>query len=226
MSATKILEIACFNLESALIAEQAGADRIEFCVDYKNGGLSPSIAQLQEARNKIKIPMFVMVRPRAGNFVYSEMEIQWMIQYIMFCEIEGIDGIVFGALSTENKIDIKTCSRIIEAAGSLSLTFHRAIDECKDMKNSIDQLITIGVHRVLTSGGEKNALAGLENIKHLQLKFGNKIKILPGGGIRSSNINLLKATACTEFHSSALIENSSIADANEILRLKQFLTEA
>ena len=224
MCAHKILEIACFNLESVLIAERAGADRIEFCVDYNNGGISPPIELLSEVRDKIKIPLFVMIRPRAGDFVYSETEIQWMIKYVEQCRTHGTDGIVFGALSPKNEIDLKTCSCLIEAAGSMSLTFHKAFDECMDTENSINKLIEAGVNRILTSGGKKNAVEGIKKIEQLQLSFGQKIIIMPGGGIRSGNIDQVKTSTCNEFHSSALCENSLIADAEEIQTLKRLLT--
>ncbi|WP_317899944.1 copper homeostasis protein CutC [Aurantibacillus circumpalustris] len=224
MSTPKLLEIACFNLESALIAEKAGADRIEFCIDYEVGGISPPIDLILEAREKIKIPVYVMVRQREGNFVYSEIEIQWMIQYVLFCATHGINGIVFGALTGENEIDLKTCVRLIEAAGNMSITFHRAIDECVNREGSINQLISLGINKILTSGGQKDALSGLEKIKKLQSTFGKKIIIMPGGGLRSENIKLLMDSGCSEFHSSALEKNSFIADAKEIQTLKQLLT--
>jgi len=222
MSPKRILEIACFNIESALIAQDTGAQRIEFCVDYQGGGISPPKELLLEARNKIKIPMYVIIRPRTGDFIYSEMEIQWMIQYILFCGLNGIDGIVFGALTKENAIDLGTCSRLLEAAGAMSLTFHRGIDACSDVENSISRLINLGVHRVLTSGGQKDALSGREQIKQLQLKFGKKIIIMPGGGVRSGNIGLLMDTGCREFHSSAILHGDK-TDAKEIKMLKEFL---
>jgi copper homeostasis protein len=222
MPASKLLEIACFNLESALTAQKSGADRIEFCEDYKNGGVSPSVEKIDKAREKIVIPLHVIIRPRAGNFVYSEMEIQWMMQYILFCQHAGIDGIVFGALTDQKEIDINVCSRLIECAGNMSLTFHRAIDETSDIERSIQQLIDLKIHRVLTSGGRSNVIDGISEIEQLHSKFGKKIIIMPGGGIRSSNINKLLATGCREFHSSAIMEGEN-ADAEEIEMLGNHL---
>jgi copper homeostasis protein len=238
------LEIACFNIESAVIAQNAGADRIELCENYEAGGYSPSVQNIQQAREKIKIPLHVMIRPRPNDFDhpfvlsapdafnYPEMEIQWMIQYILLSRLHGVDGVVFGVLTAEKEIDVKICSRLIEVAcdrfknfkNSLSVTFHRAIDECRDIEKSIQLLIDLGVQRVLTSGGKKTALEGMNTIKKLQDRFGDKIIIMPGGSIRSSNIDKIKTSGCIEFHSSAIVHNTGLADAEEVRKLKSLAT--
>lgn len=230
----KILEIACFSLESARIAQLAGANRIELCNNYEAGGYSPSVTDMIKARKLIQIPLHVMVRPNPAlfknpalhgpeTFCYSEMELQWMLQYIMACRVSGIDGIVFGALSPEKEIDVTACSRLMEAAGSLSLTFHRAIDVCPDSEAAIRVLISLGVHRVLSSGGAPTAMAGLNQLTRLQANYGHQIRLMPGGGIRSANIEILLQSGCTEFHSAALNPSTGAVDAAEIQSLKKFV---
>ncbi len=221
---SKILEIACFNLESALISQNSGADRIELCTNYTMGGLTPSHAKILEAQKQIQIPVHVIIRPHAKGFVYSVSEIAQMKNDILFCKENKIDGIVFGVLDSVNEIDINICKALISLAKPMLLTFHRAIDECNNIEKSIEQLIELGFDRVLTSGGKNNCVEGLEILKKLQNKFGNKIIILPGGGIRSSNINeIINTTGCNEFHSSTLLVNDLIANSQEIKSMKEIL---
>lgn len=231
----KLLEIACFSLESAVIAQSAGADRIELCEDYSSGGHSPSLEEIKKTRKLIKIPLHVMIRPRPTDFSelfplsdphefnYSEMEIQWMIGYTIACQLEGIDGIVFGALTKQKEIDTQVCSRLIEVAQNMSLTFHRAIDDCANIKTGIENIISLGFHRVLTSGAKPNAMEGLQTLTQLQKDFGDKITIMPGGGIRSGNIKNLLDTGCREFHSAALKGNEITPDPSEIEKIKSLL---
>lgn len=202
-----LLEIACFNLESCIIAQKAGAHRIEYCTDYDSGGLTPSFQDIAKARQHIKIPLHIIIR-------FKKNDIKLMEEAIWFCNKFKIDGVVFAVLNN-NKIDILQCVKLVELAGSMKCTFHRDIDKCANIDESIEQLIDIGFHNVLTSGGKENALAGIESIAHLQNKFGSKISIIPAGGIRPNNIQIIKeSTGCTHFHSSALDTNTKIA--NEI----------
>jgi len=224
MNSDEILEIACFNLESALLAESAGADRLELCENYKKGGLTPSHFLIHEACQKIKIPLHVIIRPRAGNFIYSDEEITKMREDILFCKENRLQGVVFGVLTNENKIDLSVCKSLIECARPMAVTFHRAIDACKDINSSCRDLINLGVDRVLTSGGSGNAADNIPSLIKLQEEFGKRIKIMPGGGIRSSNLSELRKTNCTEFHSAAIINESEICDSSEVKRLKKLLT--
>lgn len=223
MQKSKILEIACFNPESALIAQSSGADRIELCENYREGGLTPSQKTILEVRHKIQIPLHVIIRPRSGNFVYSVPEIEEMKRSILFCKEHKIDGIVFGVLTEEKEINKFICGELIELTKPMSLTFHRAIDQCINLENTIEELIQMGVDRVLSSGGKSNALEGLFELKKLQEKYGEKIIIMPGGGIRSSNMKELLKSGCKEFHSAALIPGEEIASVAEIKALGQFL---
>jgi copper homeostasis protein len=215
-----MLEIACFNLESALIADKAGADRIELCQNYSLGGLSPANDLILEVRKNIKIPVYVIVRPHARNFMYDEEEIKAMKQTILFSKEQGVNGFVFGCLTSENNINEVLCEELLELANPLPVTFHRAIDQTKDITLAIQTCIHLGFKRVLTSGAKENAFAGKENLHALQLHFGKDILLMPGGGIRSENIELIKkVTQCHEYHSAALTDSSEICDPLEIKKL-------
>lgn len=219
---SNILEIACFHIESCIEAQQAGADRIEFCKDYSLGGITPSHDDILKARQALHIPLHIIIRPRGGNFIYTKDEVETMKRDIIFCKENGINGVVFGALTTDHKFDSFINKEFLEVAGSMSATFHRAIDECADIDDAMVNLIKAGFTRVLTSGGKQNALDGIQNINRLQQKFGKQIIIIPGGGIRSSNISrLLEQTECFEFHSAALTSTKELVDTTEIKQLLQ-----
>ena len=214
MPVNRILEIACFNVESAILAQHAGADRIEFCENYKLGGITPLQQNIAELRKKIHIPLFVMIRPRAGDYIYSAFEIEKIKQSIFFCKEQHIDGLVFGALTAENKIDIKLCEQVIQWAAPLPITFHRAIDECPNFDEAIAHLIKLGFKSVLSSGGSASARQGLKQLQHLQQKFGDHINIIAGGGIRSTNLNQLFKSRCVNYHSAAITSNTELPDTN------------
>ena len=220
------LEIACFNLESAIIAEQAGADRIELCRHYDLGGLTPSELDIAEATKKIKIPIFVMIRCKADSFVYSLNEIEQMKQSIAFCKKHAVAGFVFGALTKFGEVDVFACKELIDAANPLPVTFHRAIDECIEIEASIRTIITLGFKRILSSGKANSAIEGIHQLKSWQKKFGQQIIFLPGGSVRSSNIvQLMQNTACSEFHSAAVTNDSGNCDATEIKKIKQLILQ-
>jgi copper homeostasis protein len=209
------LEIACFNLESCLIAQKAGANRIEFCHDYSIGGITPAHHEILQARKQIQIPLHVIIRPRAGDYYYNEKEINQMKEDIIFCKENKIDGVVFGILTKENEIAPEN-SELVKLAKPMACNFHRAIDECQDIFKSAEKLIQLGFDRTLTTGTKANALEGKEIIAQLQTKFGNKIKIMPGGGVRATNIASLFPTNCNEFHSAAITRRNMLCDENEI----------
>ena len=219
-----ILEIACFNLESALIAQRAGADRIELCEDYASGGVTPSMETITQARKQIAVPMFVMIRPRGGNFVYNKAEIDVMKEAIVFCKKAGIDGVVFGILDAQNKIDSSLCKELVKLAQPMKTTFHRAFDEPKEPLQALEDIIACGFDRILTSGGGQTALEGADVISSLIEKAKDRIIIVPGGGVRSHNIEEIKARIITkEFHSAALDKATMLAEENEIRKLKSAL---
>ncbi len=220
-----LLEIACFNLESCLIAQSAGAGRVELCEDYAAGGITPAQALVKQAREALNISLFVMIRPRGGNFVYTEAEFGAMQEQVLFCRQQLCDGVVFGILNEQGKIDRERCARLVELAGPMQCTFHRAFDETTDPDEALQTIIDCGFSRILTSGKHKSAVEGIDLINHLISRSNGHIKIMPGGGIRSGNISILvKGTAAEEFHSAALTGHSEIADEKEVIALKNILS--
>jgi copper homeostasis protein len=218
------LEIACFNFESALIAQEAGADRIELCDNYFFGGITPSEETIKKVRERISIDLFVMIRPREGGFVYDGKEFLKMKEQIEFCKEQKCNGIVFGILTNQNKMDVPRCKELVELASPLHCTFHRAFDEVTDPKMALEQIIQCGFKRILTSGQKATAFEGAKLLAELQNLEKEKISIIAGGGVRSSNIAEIKrATGVTEFHSSAITGDEIIVDAVEIKKMKSYL---
>jgi copper homeostasis protein len=219
-----LLEIACFNLESALIAQRAGADRIELCEDYSCGGITPSFETIIDARKKISIPVFVMIHPRKGAYSYNHKEIEEMKKQILFCKENGIDGVVFGILDEHKNVDKILCAELLSLTHPMKATFHRAFDEAAHPLAAMEDITECGFNRILTSGQMKTALEGADMISFLTKKSNGQVTILPGGGIRSNNIMELKEkTGLREFHSAALNTTTMLADENEIRKLKSLL---
>ncbi|MBK9284396.1 MAG: hypothetical protein IPM51_08750 [Sphingobacteriaceae bacterium] len=221
MQSERRLELACFNIESAIIAEKAGAHRIEFAKNYLVGGLSPTQQEIAEVRDKIKIPIHVLLRPHANHFQYSDSEKIQMIKDIRFCKKIGINGIVFGALTKNNLIDEDFCKKLIAESSGLHIVFHRAIDKTSDIFNAVQLLINLGFHSVLTSGAQFTAINGIPALEKLHFQFGTQINIIPGGEIRASQFPELLKTNCKEFHSAALSKGESICNQKEIEQLLQ-----
>ncbi len=198
------IEVAVFTPQAALVAAENGADRIELCSGYSEGGLSPSAGVIRRVRESITIPMHVMVRPRIGDFLYSDFEKEAILADIEFCKSVGADGIVTGALTEQGGIDTAFIKEVVAATAPLTVTFHRAFDICHDMYEGVSQLIECGVRRILTSGGKQTALEGAETIARLVKLAGDKLIILPGSGINPSNVHdLISRTAVREVHLSA-----------------------
>jgi len=217
------LEIACFNLESAIIAQQASANRIEFCADMNAGGVTPKLADFILLKSKIHIQIYVMIRPRGGSFVYSNEEFEQMKNDILEFKNAGADGFVFGILTENKEVNFIQNKELVQLANPLPCTFHRAFDDIKDQMKALDILIECGFKTILTSGNAKNAMEGLSSLKDLALKANNKICIMPGGGVRANNIELLKENITTNwFHSSAVLQNET-ANMDEVFMLKSKL---
>jgi copper homeostasis protein len=199
-----ILEIAVFNPEAALIADKAGAGRIELCSSYAEGGITPSYGAITEVKRLVKCPVYVMIRPRGGNFHYSAEEIEVMKTDILQCKNLGADGVVFGCLDKDFLVDEPLTKMLAELADPLPVTFHRAFDLCHDPLAGMETLIRCGVKRILTSGQRSSAADGIELIIALNKKADGRITIMPGAGINPGNISMIaKESGCTEFHASA-----------------------
>ena len=224
MSQNKKIEIACFNLESALIAQKAGADRVELCADMSVGGTTPTIEIIQQAREHLTIDLYIMIRPRGGNFVYSEAEFEQMKLEIETIKKLGVNGFVFGILKDDNSINIEQNKALVELAKPFPCTFHRAFDEVSDLKKALEDVISCGFSTILTSGTFPNVMEGKEVLKQLVNQAKNRIEIMPGSGLRSTNISELNEMVDANwYHSSAITDGSEIASPEEIMQLKNKL---
>ncbi|WP_298139310.1 copper homeostasis protein CutC [Flavobacterium sp.] len=218
------LEIACFNIESAQIAHENGADRIELCEGFEVGGTTPNIETIKQAREQLTIDLYVMIRPRGGNFVYSKEEFEQMKQDILHFKSLQVDGFVFGILNENNKVDIERNAELVDLAKPFPCTFHRAFDEISDNEQALEDVISCGFSTVLTSGTHSNVMDGIDVLKKLVHQAQNRITIMPGGGLRSTNIkHIQEVTQAKFYHSSAITDGNQIANATEIFNLKSNL---
>jgi copper homeostasis protein len=201
---TPLLEIAANSLTSALAAQAGGAGRIELCENLGEGGTTPSYGTLAAVRERLLIPLYVLIRPRGGDFLYDAAEIDVMRRDIEVCVQLGCDGVVIGALDADGEVDTDCCRELIAAAGSLGVTFHRAFDAARDAAQSLETIIALGCERVLTSGGRDSASDGVDAIAAVVDQAASRIAIMPGGGIGAHNLSALAgASGAREFHASA-----------------------
>jgi copper homeostasis protein len=199
-----ILEIAVFNIESAILAADLGADRLELCENPYDGGTTPSYGFLKNVCDIISIPVFPIIRPRGGDFLYSNAEFKQICYDIELCKDLGFKGVVSGILMEEGSIDYKKTSALVALAGEMQFTFHRAFDRAINPLHALEMIIETGANRILTSGQVPNAFDGKELIQQIVQQANNRIIIMPGSGVRSNNIKALQTfTSATEFHSSA-----------------------
>ncbi|WP_282043927.1 copper homeostasis protein CutC [Winogradskyella flava] len=198
-----LLEICANSYQSAKNAQEAGARRIELCQELSVGGITPSYGLLKQVINSLVIPVFVLIRPRGGNFVYSDAEFEIMKHNIQCCKDLGCLGIVSGILNEDKTINMQRTQELVEMSKPLEFTFHRAFDELVNPKEALEQLIDLGVDRVLTSGQQLTAAEGLELLKTLNEIANGRIKILAGGGIHSKNAIKFKEVGLMEIHASA-----------------------
>lgn len=217
------LEIACFNVESAIIAQQGGADRVELCDDISAGGITPLFETIAEVRKNIQIDLYIMIRPRGGDFVYSEDEYEEMKTEMLLIKYKQVNGFVFGILNEDGTIDKERNKELVELAHPLPCTFHRAFDEVSDPTKALEDLIDCGFKNILTSGQKTTALTGINDLTKLIEQAGDRIIIIPGGGVRSSNIEKLKKLNVPIYHSSAIIDKSETASLEEVKEIKRIL---
>ncbi|EIM01991.1 copper homeostasis protein CutC [Rhodanobacter denitrificans] len=199
-----MLEIAANSVASALAAQEGGAGRVELCTALELGGLTPSHAQIALARERLRIPLVVLIRPRAGDFLYSELECETMQHDIEACGALGCDGVVLGVLDANGEVDMPRCRALIAAAGKLGVTFHRAFDLSRDPARALEDIVALGCERVLTSGAQASAVDGATLIRELVTQAAGRLAVMPGAGITAQNIAALAAaTGAREFHASA-----------------------
>lgn len=232
------LEICAFNLPSCIVAEQAGATRVELCADPLQGGTTPSWGLIKMARKKCKLQLYPIIRPREGDFCYDEDEFEIIKRDIDICKKAGCDGISVGVQMADGSIDTEAMKRVVDWAHPMGVTCNRVFDTVPDPFKALEDIISCGCERVLTSGGKKYAHEAFEQLSKLVQIAGKRISIMPGGGIRSTNINALLATGAFEFHSSARLSPSPswvpaphispgelyVANAAEILTMVSILS--
>ena len=206
MSNPVSLEVCANSLASALAAQEGGAVRVELCENLKEGGTTPSAGQILLARKLLHIKLYVLIRPREGDFLYNDLEYQIMLADIRYCIEAGCDGVVIGMLNADGTIDKVRCLEMVRLAKQwgLGVTFHRAFDMCADQLQALEDIIEIGCERILTSGGKSTAMEGATAINHLVEQAAGRISIMPGSGVSEANVtDLVHFTGVTEVHSSA-----------------------
>jgi copper homeostasis protein len=199
-----IIEICANGFESAQIAQDAGADRIELCTNLSVGGLTPSRELIEKVISELNIPTHILIRPRSGDFCYSKVEFETMLADIAFCNEIGCAGVVSGLLTAEKGIDMDRTKQLIEASEGMEFTFHRAIDVCNSIPNAIQMLLTNGATRLLSSGQQPTALFGIKTLNSMNNLAKGKLQIMPGGGINSQNALAFKEAGFEAIHLSAI----------------------
>jgi len=202
------LEVCANSVTSALAAQDGGAVRVELCENLYEGGTTPSYGEIALARKLLHIKLYVLIRPRGGDFLYSDLEFEVMLADVKYCVEAGCDGIVVGVLDADGAVDKARCAELIGLAkrAGLGVTFHRAFDVCADMYQAMEDVIELGCERILTSGGKSMAMEGANTIAHLVEKAAGRIKIMPGSGVSEKNVHdLVNFTKVDEVHSSARI---------------------
>jgi len=215
-----IIEVCANSYESAINAEQGGADRIELCKDLHLDGLTPDYEVAKKVINTLEIPVFILIRPRAGDFIYNNGEFELMKSDIIKFKEMGCKGIVSGALNNNNTIDLEKTRELIELSKPIEFTFHRAFDKIVDPIKGLEELIEIGSNRILTSGQEDSAINGIKLIEKLIKISANRIKVMPGGGVTIDNIRNFINTGINEIHGS--FSNRGVTSVNNVKEVKEF----
>lgn len=201
MPKVRALEISVESVAAAIAAERGGADRIELCGDMSVGGLTPDAEMMHAARANVRLPIFAMIRPRAGDFFYTNEEFEAMQESIRLARQLQMDGVVFGILTADRRIDVGRTRELAGRAAPADVTFHRAFDECADLRQSLEDVIRTGASRLLTSGGKRTAPEAHEAIADLVRITGERVIVVPGSGIHSGNISeMVRKTGAREYH--------------------------
>lgn len=219
-----LLEVCANSFQSAKNAEDAGAHRIELCQELSIGGITPSYGLIKQVVTDLTIPVFVLIRPRSGDFVYSDEEFKIMREDILICKELGARGIVIGVLREDKTIDVSRTKELVELSRPLPFTFHRAFDELENPRQGLTELINLGVDRILTSGQESTAINGVSLLNELKSIAQGRISIIPGGGINSDNVAIFKEIGFTEIHASASVnlkQKEGLFDMTQTLSSKQ-----
>lgn len=205
-----LVEICVDTVESAIAAQEGGANRVELCDNLMEGGTTPGPGAILSARGRLSIGLHVMVRPRGGDFVYNEIELESMRTDVGFCRDNGVDGVVFGFLKSYGDIDVELVKEFVALARPMSVTFHRAFDVCRDPYLGLRQLMDAGVQRILTSGQEATGFEGAENIAKLRQISGGRIGIIGCGGLNARNVKrFVQMSGVNEVHMTAFTDVGS-----------------
>lgn len=198
------LEVCANGYESALAAQKGGAKRVELCDNLAEGGTTPSYAQIALSKKNLSIEVWPIIRPRGGDFLYSELEFDLIKEDIKICKSLNCDGIVIGILKADGNIDKERCAELIALAKPLPISFHRAFDMSNNLEKSLEDLIELGIVRVLSSGGSSSAIRGADTLAKLILQAEGRITVMPGAGVNENNLrDLIDKTGATEIHASA-----------------------
>jgi len=202
MSQKSKIEICANSVESAVKAQEGGAYRVELCAGIPEGGTTPSFGEIRMARQLLQeTKLHVIIRPRGGDFLYTHLEQEIMLHDIKVARQLGADGVVFGCLTAEGEVDMPAMKKLMNAVGDMNVTFHRAFDMCRNPKEALEQIISLGCTRILTSGQEANAVKGIPLLKELMAQADGRIIIMPGCGVNPSNIlQIAEETGASEFH--------------------------
>lgn len=204
-------EVVVYNIDSALRAQEGGADRIELCANPAEGGTTPSFGMIEQVRQNISLDVYVMIRPRGGDFCYSNYEFHIMKRDLSQCQRLSVDGLVFGILTEDGRIDKRKCKELIAKARPLKVTCHRAFDMTRDPFEALEDCIEIGFDRILTSGQQPKAIEGVRLIAELVQKAEGRIAIMAGSGVNEDTVTeIVKTTAVNEIHFSATSFKDSI----------------
>lgn len=198
------IEICANSLTSAIAAHTGGAARIELCDNLREGGTTPSYGQIAVTRDRLSIPLYPIIRPRGGDFLYADEEFDTMVRDLEQCRSLGCDGVVFGLLTETGDIDVPRCAELKQLAGPLGTTFHRAFDRCRDPFAALEAIIALGFDRILTSGLEESAIHGAPLLAQLVERAAGRISIMPGAGVNPQNLAaLIRITGASEYHTTA-----------------------
>jgi copper homeostasis protein len=216
MPSRYLLEISVESIDAAMAAERGGAQRIEFCSNAREGGTTPDDELMRAVRERVGLPILSMVRPRGGNFVYSDAEFEGMRRDIEAAKTFRMDGVVLGLLNADGRIDVERSAELVEQARPLPVTYHRAFDECTDLYRSLEDVIKTGATRLLTSGGKRTAPEALGGLGELIRLAGERLIVMPGSGLHAGNIrDAVKRTGAREYHAGL---SSVVANAAENIR--------
>lgn len=201
------LEVCANSVTSALAAQEGGASRIELCQQLEAGGVTPSAGQISLARSLLHIGIHVLIRPRAGDFCYSALEFEEMLRDVTFCKEVGCDGVVIGVLTSDGNVDIDRTRQLVEVAGSMVVTFHRAFDRSNDPFQALEDVILSGCERLLTSGQEDHAMDAVSLLAQLVERAGDRLEVMPGSGVTEENmVEILNGSGARAIHSSAKVD--------------------